>query len=313
MVGGAVGRHLVAAGHDVRGLSRSPESDDALRAIGAQPVRGDVLEPLAPGMRGAEVVFHVAGVNTMCPTDPGPMLVANVDGSRNVVSEARSAGVRRVVYTSSAATLGEPAGTVGREDTSHRGTYLSEYERSKHLAEQAVLGLEGIEIVTVNPSSVQGPGRATGTARIILDLIRGDLPGLVDTNLSIVDIDDCARGHLLAAERGVPGERYVLNSFTIGMTEAVALLEEVLGRHLVVRYLPGWAASAAAGVVEVAARLRGRRPRVCREMVRTLRHGHRYDGSRAARRLGLEYTEPREFLIRLVEWFTAEGMIEAVR
>jgi dihydroflavonol-4-reductase len=312
VVGGALIRHLVADGVSVRGLSRTAASDELLAAMGASPVRGDILDrpSLDGAVDGVDLVYHVAGINQMCVPDSSAMVAANVEGSLYVIEAARSAGVRRVVYTSSAATLGEAKGVVGTETVPHRGWYLSEYERSKHLAELAVMAETGIEIVSVNPSSVQGPGRATGTGKIILDLARGKLPFLVDTRLSIVDIDDCARGHIAAAARGVPGERYILNSFSTTMPEAVALLESALGRELPVRFLPGWMASVGGAALEVGARVARRHPPVCREMVRTLRHGHTYDGSKAELRLGVSYASADDLLGRLVAWFRSEGLID---
>ena len=243
IVGGAVVRHLVAAGREVRGLARDAAGDVTLEGLGAEPVRGDVLDPAAlrGAVEGAEVVYHLAGINSFCLADPAPMMRTNIEGSRQVVAACLDRGVRRLVYTSSAATLGEVEGTVGHEGSPHRGSYLSEYEKSKHLAEQAVLATAEppLEVVTVNPSSAQGPGRATGTGKVILDLINGKLPAVVHTRFSIVDIDDCARGHLLAEEHGTPGERYVLNGFTLTMEEAVARLAETLGREIKVRYAPG--------------------------------------------------------------------------
>jgi dihydroflavonol-4-reductase len=312
VVGAAVLRHLTAAGRQVSALSRSEDSDSILRRLGASPIRGDITDPssLPAAFEGAEIVYHIAGLNTMCPREPLELERVNVGGSVAVVRAAEAAGVRRIVYTSSAATLGEERGTIGREETIHRGTYLSHYERSKHLAELAVAeAARTVEIVCVNPSSVQGPGRATGTGALILDLVRGRLPALVDTRLSIVDIDDCARGHLLAELHGRPGERYVLNSFTLSMRDAVGLLEEQLGERIDVRWLPGWLASVGVIPLEVWSRIRRRQPKVCREMVRTLRHGHAYDGSRAVAELGLTYTAPQDLLRRLVEWFRAEAML----
>ena len=312
MVGSAIIRHLVMDGVIPRGLSRTAASDAVLRELGATPVRGDVVEPdsLLAAFDGADLVYHVAGVNTMCTVDPAPMLCVNVEGSRNVVAAAKAAGVRRVVYTSSAAAIGEPAGEIGTESSEHRGWYLSHYERSKHLAERAVFEeADRVELVVVNPSSVQGPGRATGTGALILALLRGKLPALIDTRLSIVDIDDCARGHLLAASAGEPGQRYLLNSFTMTMREAVTLLEGAVGRPVAVRWVPAWVATVGVLPVEVAARVRGVKPSFCREMVRTLRHGHSYDGSKAARDLGIVYTSAPELLARLVDWFTSEGML----
>jgi dihydroflavonol-4-reductase len=312
VVGTAIVRHLVAAGETPLCLSRTTASDTALSDLGATPVRGDVADPasLRSAFDGADLVYHVAGVNTMCALDPEPMMRVNVGGSRHVVAAAEAAGVRRVVYTSSAAAIGEPEGEVGTESSPHRGWYLSDYERSKHLAERAVFeAAEHVELVAVNPSSVQGPGRATGTGALILALLQGRLPALIDTRLSIVDIDDCARGHLLAAERGKPGERYLLNSFTMTMREAVSVLEAAIGRSVAVRWVPGWVASLGVLPVEAVARIRGRKPSFCREMVRTLRHGHAYDGSKAASELGVVYTTAPALLSRLTDWFSSEGML----
>lgn len=312
VVGAAVVRHLVAEGETVAVLCRSERAATISEGLGARPVPGDILDPgsLRDAFAGADLVYHVAGLNIMCPDDATRLEEVNVLGSQHVIRAADVAGCRRVVYTSSAATIGEPTGTVGDEKTLHRGWYLSEYERSKHLAERAVFAMStDVEIVAVNPSSVQGPGRSTGTAELILDLLSGRLPALVDTRLSIVDIDDCALGHLAAAVHGVPGERYLLNSFTLSMREAVGLLEDIVGRKLGVRWVPGSIAAAGGMVMEAAARVRRRRPRICREMVRTLRHGHAYDGSRAERELGVRYTTPEDLLQRLVAWFEAEGML----
>ncbi len=202
---------------------------------------------------------------------------------------AARAGVPRVVLTSSAASLGEASGTVGSEASPHRGSYLSYYERSKHEGERAAFEAArraGVELVAVNPSSVQGPGRAGGTGRILIAYLNGRLPAFLDTQISLVDIGDCVEGHLLGAERGVPGERYVLSGATLSSREALELVAEVSGVRRDVRFLPRRMAAAAAALVEAAFRVRGRQPPVCREMVRTLAHGHRYDGTRARARAG---------------------------
>ena len=142
---GVVGRALVELlrerGDDVVALARSDNAQAALERRGAQVVRGDLFdgEALVRGMDACDTVFHVAGVNSLCLEDPTPMLRANVDGPPAVVRAAARAGVRRVVHTSSAATIGEPEGSLGREDTPHRGWFLSDYERSKTEGERAVL------------------------------------------------------------------------------------------------------------------------------------------------------------------------------
>ena len=145
---------------------------------------------------------------------------------------AGRAGVRRVVFTSSAASVGEPHGTVGHENSVHRGSYLSVYDRSKHEGEQAAFAAAhrtGVELVAICPSSVQGPGRKAGNGKLIIDYVNGELPAFVDTYVSVVDIADCTEAHLLAAERGRAGARYILNGATITSAEALELIAEVSG------------------------------------------------------------------------------------
>lgn len=304
VVGGAVLRHLLAAGHEVRALSRSEGFSVRLREMGVQPVPGELFDAaMSRACQGAELVFHVAGVNELCAKNPDEMERVNVDGTRLVLHSAQLAGVRRVVVTSSAATLGEERGEVGDESTRHRGWFLSHYERTKTMGELVARQWPGdLEVVTVNPSSVQGPGRATGTGKLLLRAVQGKLPVLPNVPISIVDIDDCAAGHLLAAEQGEPGERYVLNGFSVAAGEALLLLSAVAGTRLSTRLVSAGVLRAAAGVsgaLERVVRLPGP---VCAESLKTMSFGHRYDGSRATRDLGLEYRKPEETLRRFTDW-----------
>jgi dihydroflavonol-4-reductase len=314
VIGTALVTRLIDGGDEVVALARSDASAEKLAARGARVVRGEAYDEdaLVAGMDGCERAFHVAGINTLCVEDPDEMQRLNVDGPVAAVRAAARAGVARLIHTSSAATIGEPPGTVGNEDTPHRGWYLSTYERTKTEGERAALGTArelGQDLVCVNPSSVQGPGRAGGTARFLLAFMDGRLRVFVATNVSLVDIDDCVEGHLLAAERGVAGERYILNGMAFPIREALALAGEAAGVDRTPRLLPRPIATAAAAIAERTFRLVGRHPPVCREMVRTLLHGHRYDGSRAERDLGLRYTEPRETIRKTVAWARAEGLI----
>ena len=314
LIGGALARRLAERGDEPVALARSDAAERKLAELGARVVRGDVLDEdaLAGGMAGCELLYHVAGVNSMCPDDPAALFHVNVRGAEAAVRAAARAGVRRVVLTSSAASLGEPHGSVGREDTRHRGTYLSVYERSKHEGEIAAFAAArraGIELVSVNPSSVQGPGRASGTGRILIAYLNGRLRAFVDTHISIVDIDDCVDAHLLAAERGQNGERYVISGAAISAREALDIVSEISGVRRDVKILPAPLARAAGAIVEGAFRARGKTPPVCREMVRTLLHGHRYDGSRATRELGLEYTPVADTFRRTIDWAIAEGLV----
>jgi dihydroflavonol-4-reductase len=314
LIGGALASRLLERGDELVALARSDDAARTLGGRGARVVRGDVLDEdaMAAGMAGCAVVYHVAGINTMCPADPASLLHVNVRGAETAVRAAARADVPRFVLTSSAASLGEAPGTVGREDTPHRGSYLSVYERSKHEGEVAALAAArraGMELVSINPSSVQGPGRAGGTGRIMIAYLNGRLRAFVDTNISIVDIEDCIEGHVLGAERGRAGERYILNGSTITSREALDIVSELSGVRRDVRLLPAPVARAAGTLIEGAFRLRGRTPPLCREMVRTLLHGHRYDGSRATRELGLHYTPVAETFRRTIEWAAGEGLV----
>ncbi len=317
---GLIGRALVARllgrGDRVVALARSDAAAGDLSGLGAEIVRGDLLDEaaLAEGLRGSAVAYNVAGVNTLCPTDPAPLYRVNRDGARAIVRAAAEAGVRRLVHTSSAATLGEAAGTIGTEDSPHRGYFLSDYERSKTEGEQAVMeeaARTGLDVVCVNPSSVQGPGRTGGTGRILLALLDRRLPVFIETRISVTDIADTVEGHVLAAERGIAGRRYVLCGATLTTSEAFALLSRVSGRAIRPRIVPAPVASAAGAIAEFAFRLARRHPPFCRAMVRTMLHGHAYDGSRATTELGLRYTPVDETLRATLEWARAEGLVRA--
>ncbi len=313
-IGGALIDSLRERGDEVWALARSDAAARKVSARGARVVRGHVLEEdvLATGMGGCDLAFHVAGINSHCPEDPEAMLRVNVEGAAAAVRAAAHVGVPRLVYTSSAASVGEAEGTVGREDSPHRGSYLSVYDRSKHEGERAVFAAAeelGIEVVAVNPSSVQGPGRSSGNGKIAIDYLNGKLPVFVDTHLSLVDIADCVRGHLLAAERGRPGRRYLLNGATITSQEALDIVSGLSGVRERVRILPAPVARSAAAVVESAYKVRGRTPSLCRARVRTILHGHRYDGTLACRELGLRYTSVEDTFARVIDWAQDEGLV----
>jgi dihydroflavonol-4-reductase len=314
-IGGALAARLAERGDEVVGLARSDRAAAEVERRGARAVRGDLLDEdsLVHGMEGCELAFHVAGVNTHCPPDPGMLLRVNVDGAASAVRAAAAAGVPKVVYTSSAASVGERPGTIGREDTIHRGSYLSVYDRSKHLGEQAAFveaRRHGIHLSAVNPSSVQGPGRDSGNGKIIIAYLSGKLPVFVDTYVSVVDIADTTEAHVLAAERGRAGARYILNGATITSAEALDLVAEVSGVRHEVRIVPPPVARSAAALLEAAYKVRGRVPSLCRARIRTFLHGHQYDGSLVTRELGLVYTPVEETFRRTIAWAESEGLID---
>ncbi len=314
-VGGAVIRHLVGSGIDVRGLARSDAAAAAVMGNGGSPVVGDLSdrEALRTGMSGCDLVYHVAGVNTMCPGDPGTMYRVNVDLVRTVVQAAAAAGIRRVVLTSSAAAIGEPTGVIADERTPHAGRFLSHYARSKYLGERAFFdeaSRRGVEAVAVNPSSVQGPGRADGSALLLRYALGMRRPIVIDVVFSIVDIQDTARAHLAAAIRGRPGRRYLISGASVGIREAVALLAEAANRPIEPIVLPPWAGEAAYPIAAAVGLFGGDAP-VCVEMLRTLLHGHRFDTSLSIRELGIVYTPLDDTFGRTVEWLADEGLVQS--
>lgn len=313
VVGAPVVRRLMEAGREVRGLARSRASAELLAGMGADPVRGDITDPdsLAAAVAGCEVVYHIAGLVSFCPRKPERLHEVNVEGTRNLVRAARRAGVRRLVHTSSVVAIGEAPGTIGSENTRHRGYYLSHYGHSKHLGERIALAESGeMEVVVVNPASVQGAGRSAGTGGLLLMAVNGRIRYLVDVPVSIVETEDCARGHIAAELRGVPGRRYILSGFTINLRQAVGLMGDLTGRTYPIRFIPRSMLAPLGPVADLAGRFVSSFP-ICKETLTLMRFGGRYDGTRATRELGLEYSSARVTFTRALESFRRMGLTDA--
>jgi dihydroflavonol-4-reductase len=313
-IGGVLAASLRERGDEVVALARSEAAAEKVAALDAEPVRGDVLDrgSLEAAMAGCDLVYHVAGVNSHCPKDPARLTRVNVEGAENAVRAAAGAGVGRVVFTSSAASIGEVHGTVGTETSSHRGSYLSVYDRSKHDGERAALAAAaetGVEVVALNPSSVQGPPRASGNGALIIAYLNGRLRAFIDTPVSIVDVQDVVRAHLLAATEGRSGERYILNGATLPSPEALAIVSGLAGVEHRVTMVPPVLARGVSTLSDAAMGLRGKVSPICRGRVDTILHGHRYDGSRATRELGLQYTPVEDTFRRTIEWAVREGLV----
>lgn len=313
-IGGAILDRLLGEGERVIPLVRREAVARQLAARGAHPVVGDLLRPATytEALRGSDCVIHAAGLNVFCLADPRPLYEVNVDGTRALLQGAGDAGVKRVVYTSSAATIGEASGHIAVEETAHRGTFLSHYERAKYEAEQVALDCarHGLPVVILNPSSVQGPGRLHGSARIFLDYVNGRLPFICGEWLSFCYLDDCVDAHLNARRLGRVGERYLLAGASVGMQELLRTLEEVTGLHRRVWQVGPTPALALGWAMEWGNRLGGRRPKFCRELIRTVLHGGRYDSSKAERELQISFTPFREMVVRTVTWYAQAGYVK---
>ncbi len=310
-VGGLLLSRLVSQGRQVRALVRRPGDRERLPTPQVELALGDLgdEEALTRAADGCETVYHAAGMNQLCLPDPTPLYQVNVEGTGRLLNAARRAGVRRVVYTSSAATLGGHGGHAVDETAPAPQTFTSHYARSKFQAEQVALEFGGVEVVTLNPSSVQGPGRATGTARVFLDYLNGRLRFDLPSRFGICYTEDCVNGHLLAESKGKPGQRYVLNTATLSNSEAIDLIAVISGLTDRPRTLPLPLALGAAACLEWLAQARRSRPLLCREAVRTVGHPHLYDGSRAERELGLRYTPLRTAMEATVRWYVDRGLV----
>jgi dihydroflavonol-4-reductase len=318
-VGSAVARALVRAGQPVRVLAR-PSSDRRNLAGLAVEIAVGALEDaasLARAAAGCRYLFHVAADYRLWVPDPAAMYRANVEGTRALMEAALAAGVERIVYTSSVATLGLVAGAAADENTPSRlDDMIGPYKRSKFLAEEAVRNLvaeRGLPAVIVNPSTPVGPGdlKPTPTGRLILEAARGHLPGYVDTGLNIVHVDDVAEGQLLAAEHGRIGERYILGGDNLSLAEILAAVARAAGRRPPQLKVPYAVAFAAAAIGTAAAQITGREPFATLDSVRMSRKKMYFSSAKAMRALGYRPRSARDAFADAVAWFAANGYLKS--
>ena len=318
-VGSAVLRQLVAAGHDVRALVR-PQSDCRnLAGLPVEIVYGDIRDrgSLDRAMRGCSVLLHVAADYRLWIPKPSEIYETNVIGTRNVMLAAMNAGIKRVVYTSSVATLGlNPNGRPADEETPVSfKDMIGHYKRSKFMAEAEVKRLadeQGLPVVIVNPSTPVGPRdvKPTPTGRIIVDAVSGRMPAYVNTGLNLVHVDDVAIGHLLALEGGKVGDRYILGARNMTLKEIFCAIATLTGRNPPKISLPHFLVFPVACLSEAWARLvSGREPRVPLNGVRLARKRMFFSIEKAKRFLGFNPRPVEEGLRDAVDWFRENGYL----
>lgn len=315
-IGGAVVRHLLQAGHRVRALVRPGAGTRQLDGLPVERVAGDLSDgqALRGAMAGCGWVFHVAALYSYWGYRPDDFYQANVEGTRRVLEAARMAGAERIVYTSSVSALGFHGDhTPATEDTpSSLEDRIGPYQRTKFQAEEVArrMARQGLPVVIVNPSTPVGTGdhKPTPSGQIIVDMLQGRMFGYVDTGLNIVDVEDVAAGHLLAAERGRPGERYILGGENLTLKQILDLLAEISGRPPVRLRIPHSVALAWSYVDVAWARWQpGHIPTATPDKVRLSRRYEFFDPGKAVRELGLPQTPAREALAKAVEWYRAHG------
>jgi dihydroflavonol-4-reductase len=324
-IGANLVHELLAEGHRVKVLLRPGSDNRGLSGAQFERVEGDVSdrERLNAALRGCDWCFHVAASYHLWLRDYRPMYAANVDGTRNVIEAAAAAGCRRIVYTSTVGCIGLPEPKEGGVTPTDESAPVSEkqmnnpYKRSKWQAEQVALelGKRGLPVVIVNPSAPVGPRdvRPTPTGKVIVDYLNRAMPAYLNTGLNWVHVQDVASGHILAAEKGRLGERYILANAQGNWTmkQAFSVLEEVTGVPAPKVRIPYAVALGAAHLDEAVSRFTGRAPRAPLAGVRMARHKMWFNPAKAIGELGLPQTPPRQALVDAVQWFRENGYVAA--
>jgi dihydroflavonol-4-reductase len=315
-VGSHVAEQLEAMGADVRVLVRKTSRTENLDGLKAERVVGDLrdADSLKQGMSGCEFVFHVAADYRLWVRDPKEMYASNVEGTKLVIQAAQESGVRRVIYTSSVATMGfgYNGHVVDEKTPVHLQMMIGDYKKSKFQAEQAAMEMAqaGADVVIVNPSTPIGERdiKPTPTGQIVVDFLKKKFPAYVDTGLNLVDVRECVKGHIQAMERGRSGERYILGGENLTLKQILDKLAEFTGLPSPKVKLP-YAVALATGVVDtvVTGHLLRKEPRVTLDAVRMGRKKMFVSSAKAEAELGYKTGSADDGLRRAAEWFRAHG------
>ncbi len=321
-LGSAVARRLSLEGTRVRALVRPGSPRFHLDGLNLEFVGGDLrdLESIRAAMAGIRHVFHVAADYRLWARDRREIFAVNVEGTRNVMQEALRAGVERVVYTSSVATLGLPADSGPADESVPLSVEegIGAYKRSKIAAERLVEGMvreDKLPAVIVNPSTPIGPRdvKPTPTGRIIVEAARGRMPGFLDTGLNFVHVDDVAEGHLAALRRGAIGERYILGGENVVLADMLAEIARLVGRRPPRFRIPRSVVFPVAYLAEAKAWLTGREPFTTLDGLRLAEHYMFFTAAKAERDLGFRARPYRQALTDAIDWFRAAGYLNGRR
>jgi len=315
-VGSHVARALAEQGADLRLLVRPGNNPANIEGLRAERVAGDLREPASfeKALSGCDAVFHVAADYRLWVRDPGQMYRSNVEGTRSLLEAAHRHGVRRVVYTSTVATMGFTSNGHLADEASPvaLGNMIGPYKRSKFLAEQVALRADfrGMDVIVVNPTTPVGERdiKPTPSGRIIVDFLKKKFPAYVDTGLNLVDVAECARGHISALEKGRIGERYILGGENLTLKQILDKLSALTGLPSPAVRVP-YAVALATGVVDelVTGRILGREPRATIDAVRMGRKKMFVSSAKAERELGWRMLPVEDALRRAVNWFRENG------
>ncbi len=315
-LGSHVTRQLVARGDEVRVLLRASSTNRAIADLSLEYVTGDLRDPasLDRAMKGVKRVFHVAADYRLWARRSREIYDSNVGGTKNLIEAAKRAGVEQLIYTSTVATIAVDRPQLPNESTdAELQEMVGHYKRSKWMAEREALNAakSGLPVIVAMPTTPVGPWdwKPTPTGKIILDFLNGKMPGYVETGLNFVGVEECAAGHLLVAEKGKVGERYLLGGANLTLKAVLDTLAKITGLRAPSLKIPHGLALGVAYANTVFSRLVGREPGIPIEGVKIARHMMFVDCSRAQRELGFEAGPVAAALERAVRWYEANGYI----
>jgi len=319
-IGSNVVRELLKEGVEVRALIRPGENLRNLDGVDVERVEGNVLEPdsLRSAIKGCDTLFHLAAIYKFWMENPRDIYEVNIRGSNYMLLAARDAGVEKIVYTSSMAAIGlEPGKQLGNEDTPfNMFRYKIDYVLTKYLSEMNALDMArfGLPLVVVNPTVPFGPGDIvpTPSGKLVVDVVNGNFPGYIDSGITVADVRDVARGHVLAAQKGKIGEKYLLGRETLTFKELADLVARVAGVKVRLMKLPKTAMFAYGWAAELAAdKFTHKEPVLTYAGARTAAMFAYYDCSKAPRELGLTFRPLEETIRDSVAWFREIGQISS--
>ncbi len=317
-VGNAVARALLKNNREVRVLARKNSSTKLIQGLGVETCIGDLrdLDSLRRAVSDCDEIYHVAAQYTFYNPKPDEIYASNVQGTQNILQAAWDKRISKVVYTSTVGAIGIPAdGSPGHEETPiSLMDCQGHYKRSKFLAEQEALSFyrKGLPVIIVNPSAPIGVGDAkpTPTGKMIVDFLNGKMPAYLDTGLNVIDVEDCALGHILAAEKGRPGQRYILGNQNLSLKEILRELAFLTGLKMPKVKIPHGFAMTMAHLSEAWSKWSGKPPLVEKEAVQLAKKRMFFSSEKAVKELGLPQPDVRIALKRAVEWYLNQGYVK---
>ena len=311
-LGSSVLRELINDGREVKALIRKGTSKKNITGLDVEIAYGDLrdIESIRSALNGCDILYHVAAYYSLWDRNKQLSHEINVKGTRNILRAAKEKDLKKIVYTSTVGCIGLNEDTTPATENTffNKNTLSNDYKKSKYQAEQVALEFArgGLPVVIVNPSTPVGPRdiKPTPTGKIILDFMNRDMPAYIDTGLNLIDVKDCARGHILAELKGIPGDRYILGNQNMTLLEILITLEKITGLKAPRIKMPFWVALSAGWACEmVANHLTGKPPSIPLAGVKMAKYFMYFDSSKAVNKLGLAQNPVENALRKSVDWF----------